>query len=153
MINELTLEQINALQRLISKTKMNHKFGCWDFTGLLDKNGYGKLRMKNESAAHRVSYILFHGKIPKGLDISHDCDNPKCVNPKHLMALTRRENLKDAVKRGRIKTGIDHKYAVIKRESLDEILRLNKKGWSHPKIARKFNVSPETIRRYILKNK
>ena len=74
---------------------------CWEWTGCLWWNGYGRFSVQDKSLrAHRVSYELFNGKRKNGLIIMHTCDNKKCVNPKHLEAGTRRRNLKDAHKRG-----------------------------------------------------
>ena len=43
--------------------------------------------------AHRVSYELFRGPIPDGLQIDHLCRIRHCVNPDHLEAVTQRENI------------------------------------------------------------
>lgn len=43
--------------------------------------------------AHRYSYVKFRGAIPEGCEIDHLCRNKKCVNPKHLEAVTRSENM------------------------------------------------------------
>ena|SRR3990167_9907799 len=43
--------------------------------------------------AHRMAYILANGCIPNDLQIDHLCRNTLCVNPKHLEAVTHRENL------------------------------------------------------------
>ena len=37
--------------------------------------------------AHRVSYEMFIGPIPKGLTIDHLCETTDCVNPRHLEAV------------------------------------------------------------------
>lgn len=42
---------------------------------------------------HRVSYQEFNGPILPGLVIDHLCRNKKCVNPKHLEAITSGENV------------------------------------------------------------
>ncbi|WP_414713994.1 HNH endonuclease signature motif containing protein [Scandinavium sp.] len=42
--------------------------------------------------AYRVSYELFVGPVPEGLELDHLCRNKLCVNPKHLEAVTSKEN-------------------------------------------------------------
>ena len=58
--------------------------------------------MTSKFKAHRVSYEMANGPIPDGLIIRHKCDNPNCVNPKHLESGTQKDNMLDASFRGRI---------------------------------------------------
>lgn len=68
--------------------------GCWLWTAYRDPNGYGSFTVKGiHIPAHRVSYELYVGPIPKGLHMDHLCRNPPCVNPSHLEPVTRRENI------------------------------------------------------------
>lgn len=62
---------------------------CWNYIPCGSKQGYARIK---EKLAHRVSYEIFKGKIPKGLSIDHKCRNIKCINPEHLEAVTQREN-------------------------------------------------------------
>lgn len=81
---------------------------CWVWTGATSgKGGYGKLTyLKRVQFAHRLAYIFTHGSIPAGMDVLHHCDNPPCCNPDHLFLGTARENVRDAIAKGRM----HHKY-------------------------------------------
>lgn len=60
----------------------------------ISKWGYGRVWNKGKRyLAHRYFYTLRYGKIPKGLVIDHLCNNPSCVNPEHLKAVTQRKNV------------------------------------------------------------
>lgn len=74
---------------------------CWLWGGAKISNGYGRLPRVGNRYAHRFSYELANGPIPKGRWILHHCDNPSCVNPKHLYAGTAKDNAQDRERRGR----------------------------------------------------
>lgn len=68
--------------------------GCWLWTGSLKGNGYGSFAWDGKTQhPHRVSYELFVGPIPEGMQIDHICNNPRCVNPRHLSPAWPVENL------------------------------------------------------------
>lgn len=49
----------------------------------------------------RQIYEQNNSKIPDGFVIRHTCDNPSCINPKHLLVGTQQENIKDRDSRNR----------------------------------------------------
>lgn len=68
---------------------------CWLWRGSLTGSGYGKYGINGETIlAHRYSYEFFKGEIPEGEELDHLCRVRRCVNPEHLEAVSRRENIR-----------------------------------------------------------
>ena len=81
---------LNTPERLESFwNKILFTIDCWIWqAGTTD--GYGRF---NKKYSHRISYELYNGKIPEGLELDHLCRNRLCVNPNHLEAVTHRVNI------------------------------------------------------------
>lgn len=93
----------NTLKEGFEKFVIRNSNGCWDWKGCTPKNpGYGQFRSKMKLIrAHRASWILHFGEIPKGLQVLHKCDNKRCSNPEHLYLGTSSDNNKDILIRNR----------------------------------------------------
>lgn len=78
---------------------------CWTWIGSEKSNGYGVFTYLGKNyLAHRVAYFLYNnGAMDQTMLVCHTCDNPWCVNPKHLWEGTSKDNSQDMVlkKRGR----------------------------------------------------
>jgi len=79
---------------------------CWEWQRARNKKGYGVCCIKGKMfKAHRLSYLIHIGPIPKGKCLLHSCDNPSCCNPMHLRVGNRAENNRDIIDRGRHVSG------------------------------------------------
>ena len=69
---------------------------CWNWTGACS-GGYGLFYIIGGNGkylmAHKVSYEIKYGSIPKGLELDHLCYNKSCINPDHLEAVTHIVNM------------------------------------------------------------
>ena len=76
---------------------------CIEFAGHRDRTGYGKMTFGGRAdGAHRVAFSLFVWPLKQGKIVCHSCDNPSCVNPRHLWAGSYSDNMYDAVRKGRL---------------------------------------------------
>lgn len=82
---------------------------CWIWMAHKDKDGYGMFGFQGHKyKAHRISYTLEYGPIPRGLLGLHKCDNPGCMRPDHVWIGTTADNIKDRFRKGRSSRGDNH---------------------------------------------
>lgn len=94
-------EKVPARSRFESKVTKTDT--CWIWNGKKNNKGYGLIYAgRNNVLAHRFSYEMKFGKIPKGKFGCHKCDNPICVNPDHIFIGTQHDNMRDASLKGRL---------------------------------------------------
>ena len=89
----------------MARAKIESLESCWEWQGL-EKPWYGRILINGKSVlAHRLSWLLFRGRITTPYEVAHNCDNPKCLNPFHLKLALHAENMSDMHLRGRSKNG------------------------------------------------
>lgn len=132
--------------KLIDKNCFEHK-NCWCWTGGTYSNGYGTFHFKGkQTGAHRVSWELTNGTIPKGFLILHKCDNRLCVNPNHLFLGSHKDNMQDCIKKRRFVRGENHIHAAF---SQDEVNFIRSSNLKQHELAKYFGVVQQTISRVI----
>lgn len=76
--------------------------GCWLWQGHANSLGYGEMGFKGRTwIITRLMWCATMGEFDPRLDICHTCDTPACVNPTHLWAGSRSQNVVDSVEKGR----------------------------------------------------
>ncbi len=133
-------------------SKVDKSKDCWIWLGARNKKGYGHLRRKEKDFhAHKYSWILFNGDVPKGICVCHRCDNRACVNPDHLFLGTILDNNRDMWRKGRgvsnlsLLSGEEATFVKLDNKSVLKIRKLYNDGLTQKEIAKIFGVVQSTI--------
>lgn len=96
---------------------------------------------------HRLVWEEINGPIPEGILVCHSCDNRRCINPDHLFLGTAKDNTQDMMKKDR------HKYVpnikIVSKEQVEKMQDLRNSGLTLHEIATHFDISHETVRKYL----
>lgn len=129
--------------------------GCWNWIGQIDQNGYARFKFNNISErAHRAAWVIFKGPIPQKLMVLHRCDNRKCVNPDHLFIGSNSDNMADMkLKRRHVvaRPGSLHWKSKLNETQVSTMRTLFSSGVGFAAISRRFNVSPATARKVVMR--
>ncbi|MEN8720083.1 MAG: HNH endonuclease [Oceanococcaceae bacterium] len=121
---------------------------CIAGKGTPDKDGYLRVTIGKTGqgakrySLHRLIYRAYIGPIPSGHVVRHACDNPCCINPRHLLVGTHKRNMQDMVDRRRHQWGDDHYNAKL---DADQVRSIRAAAGSHAEIASKFGIARSTV--------
>lgn len=139
------------ISRFWSRVDVKGDNDCWEWTRGTTRDGYGVFHFGNSSMrAHRFSYQQNNGRITEHECVLHSCDNPRCVNPKHLWIGTRAENNadKESKKRGvhpSQMAGESNTNAVLTTPEVIAARVMNRKGLPQARIAKLLGVSSASV--------
>lgn len=139
-------------ERFWSKVNIKSNKECWDWRAYIKPTGYGQFTVHHGKYvnASRIAYILTHGEISDSLEVCHSCDNPKCVNPRHLFLGSHKDNMQDMVNKGRGKLpptlyGKYNSSSKLSKSKVKKIFEMKDKGKSLRYIGNKFGVTKQAI--------
>ena len=103
---------------------------CMNHTLSPDRQGYAKTSFKGKlTGLHRKVYCQTRDVTLAsitGLVVRHTCDNPRCIEPTHLLLGTSADNNRDRAERGRNadRNGEAHPQSILSKAQVLEIRRL-----------------------------
>lgn len=99
---------------------------------------YGRCRLGGKhTSLHRKVFLEAYGYLPD--IVRHTCDNPRCINPEHLVGGTQQDNMQDRLVRGRWSGG---RPSRISPDMLHDILTSTDQ---HKVIASRHNIATSRI--------
>jgi hypothetical protein len=140
---------ITTPERFWKKVAKSTDDNCWPWLRHCTRLGYGMVGYEGrKQPSHRIAYLFTFGDFDRSLDVLHKCDNPPCCNPKHLFLGTAKDNIHDAIKKGRWSPMQKEESPrhILTLEQVKEIRSTWKPGYGNAaKLARAFMVSPGCI--------
>lgn len=165
------------IQRFWKKVKVTADADeCWNFFPVGKRFGRGFFSIKGINFfAARISYFINYGTDPRDLLVCHTCDNPGCVNPKHLFLGTQFDNMQDCSRKGRapkvtwkvaqgdahysrrcpekVLRGSSNGAAKLTDDDVRNIRKLAADGVKQHEIAKRFNVAQGHISAIVTRSK
>lgn len=121
---------------------------CWEWNGGKYVSGYGQVSTPGDISrpVHRMAHLAWIGPLEEEQQVCHRCDNPPCMNPAHLFAGTRKDNMQDCAQKDRITFGERVQWSKLTEEDVRNIRAVYATGeFSQKEIAAAYGVSQSNI--------
>lgn len=123
---------------------------CWEWQASFRPHGYGQFVAKgihpHPRGAHVYSYYFTYGRWPHPYCL-HTCDNPPCVNPRHLYEGDQLQNMKDRAERKSFRGAANP--AARHGDKVEEIRQRYANGESQKSIAEDLGINSGVISRIV----
>ena len=134
------------LQRFWDNVAVTDEDSCWEWQGSKTTANYGVVYYQGKlQYTHRLSLELDGRPVPPRHHACHTCDNPSCVNPKHLFVGTPMDNAQDKVAKNRHTYGEIHPNAKLTNEDVIKLRKLAAEGVWQSDLARMFGVDESHV--------
>lgn len=142
-------EKLGTIEERFINNIIKQKNGCWNFkhTHFYDEDG-NQLQPKEYSLKyHNIS-------IPENtFNISTNCNNPKCINPEHIIFMTKDEcakNMRDVYKNMLLESGNRPHNSKLSNDDLENIRKMyldifQKNGGKHRGIASEIHLKYSNV--------
>jgi hypothetical protein len=141
---------MNIKDRFWKKVTINGADECWDWKGAMIKDRRGIFSMNGKiTVAPKVSLVLHGIEVPEGKFVCHHCDNPNCVNPRHLFIGDNSSNMLDAMRKGRALVGEKSNSAKLSEKTVLAIREEYSLGATQLALSIKYGVFFTTIQKVV----
>lgn len=128
---------------------------CWIWRGKTRKDDRGMMVANGrEQRVSRISWQIHAGHAPGALSVLHKCDNPRCVNPRHLFLGTALDNVRDMDAKGRRVTvamrGSSNGNSKLRAEDVIRIRDLYTAGTTQPVLCKMYGIAQSSVSRIVL---
>ena len=139
-----------TVQYFWERSELDVETGCWVWMMAKNWNGYGAMRFGGKNIGpHRAAYICDNGleQLSPSIDVCHRCDNRLCVNPAHLFAGSRADNIADCIAKGRFSYApvLSGDASPSSKLTADQVIAILADDRSGRAIARAYGVDKGTI--------
>ena len=150
-------------------SKVERRRGCWVWKARTDRGGYGIFSVSRSTLvrAHRFSWELVRGRLPRAGCLLHRCGDRRCVNPSHLYvgsAHDSHEPVRTSATRAKheayrprgdrhwtrqkpslVRRGDKSNLSKLRAAQVLQIRALHARGMTLVELARRFHVVKETV--------